>query len=748
MYRFKNFSESGNRCIFSAIEIAGNMGHITVGTEHLLLAVLVSGKSDAKELLMAFGVNYDEIYNVVLNMEGKGKICKLTENDLSANAILALKNSYSKSIRLGKDVAGVNEILYGLISIKNGMAYQIIETLSDDMNGFLRKSDYLQKVNSEKIDDDKKYFKNLEKYSQNLTEIARTASFDPCIGRDDEIERIMEIILRRQKNNPCLIGAAGVGKTAIVEGLASRIAQGNVPEKMKNKNIYSLDVAGLLAGTKYRGDFEERLKAVIDEIAYDRNIILFIDEMHIIVSAGGAEGAIDAANILKPALSRGIIQIIGATTADEYRKNIEKDAALERRFSPVDVLEPSEDKTKNILLGIKTKYENFHKIKIDRNAVEKSVELSIKYIKNRFLPDKAVDVLDRSCAAAVLSGEKILTAENIEKTISDMTKVPLEKIKTDETERFISIEESLEKNIIGQKQAINSIIYALKRWRTGIKENDKPIATFLFCGPTGVGKTYSCKVLCEKLFNDEKSLIRIDCTEYSEKNDITKLIGAPPGYLGYDDGGRLEKELQGHPNNILLFDEIEKAHHDLHNLLLQIMDEGFITTSKGKKLNFQNSIIIMTSNLGAKQIQENNLPLGFSYQNEKILNTKRIKVEHAVREFFSPEFISRIDKMIFFDSLSSENIRKIVEKELEKLKYKLELQGYNVEFENSTVDFMCEKSNSNIYGARQIKNIIKEEIENKVSDLIIENKIVKENQYVALYQDNDILFKTYEYTKK
>lgn len=746
MYRFKNFSESGNKCISSSISIAGKMGHITVGTEHLLLGIMSCGKSDATDLLSEYDVSFSSVYNIVANLIGTGKNTFLSEEDLSANAILVLKAAYSIAIRNSKESAGVNEILYAIFSVKSCMAYQIMSTIVKDTDAFYKKIERLQQNSNMDIrkTESKKELKNLEKYSRNLTEMATLAAFDPCIGRDKEINQVIEILLRRQKNNPCLIGMAGVGKTAIVEGLANLIASGNAPPQMHNKTIYALDMAYLLAGTKYRGDFEERLKAIIDEASYNKDVILFIDEVHIIVSAGGAEGAIDAANILKPALSRGIIQVIGATTMDEYRKTIEKDSALERRFSPVNVLEPSQEKAIEILNGLKEKYENFHHISISDKAIEKSVELSVKYINYRFLPDKAVDILDQSCAAALLEGEKILLPDHVIKTVSKISGVPIDKIKNDEREKLMFMESDLSRKIVGQEKATKAMSDALKRWRAGLKENNGPIATFLFCGPTGVGKTYSCKVLCEELFNDDSCLIRIDCTEYTEKNDVTKLIGAPPGYVGYDDGGRLEKDINGHPNNIILFDEVEKAHSDLHNLLLQIMDEGFVTTSKGKKLRFQNSIIVMTSNLGAKEMSEKKLSFGFSPDLNIQNNVDVDKAKKAVKEFFSPEFIARIDNIISFNSLSKEDIKLIIKQQLNRLCQKLLKQDISVDFDESIVNYIFEKCNSIAYGARQIKNIITELLENKISDMIIKGQLDTGASAVLCINNDDISIKICE----
>ena len=738
MYKFKNFSESGNKCINAAVTIASKMGHITVGTEHLLMGILTGGKSDSVDLLYEYDINFACVYEVVMNILGVGKKTILSEEDFSANAVICLKTAYSTAVSNNRSTAGTNEILSSLLTVKNSMAYQILSTLIEDFESFTRRIESLKHVENMGHSEKKKELKNLLRYSHNLTEEAEMSPFDPCIGREKEVNQLIEILLRRQKNNPCLVGMAGVGKTAIVEGLANMIASGKVPSQMKNKNIYALDMAFLVAGTKYRGDFEERLKSVIDEIAYNKEIILFIDEVHTIASAGGAEGAIDAANILKPALARGVIQVIGATTRDEYRKSIEKDSALERRFSPIEVNEPSEEQAFEILKGLKEKYEKYHRIKIEEKALKKSIELSVKYINYRYLPDKAVDILDQSCASAKMQGKTKLTVNEIVKTVSEISGISIEKIKTEEREKFISMETALSDVIKGQPQAIKAVSRSLKRWRAGLKETNGPIATFLFCGPTGTGKTYSCKVLCDKLFHDESCLIRIDCTEYTEKNDVAKLIGAPPGYIGYEDGGRLEKEMRGYPNNILLFDEVEKAHSDLHNLLLQIMDEGFVTTSKGKRLKFDNTIIVMTSNLGAREINDKRISFGFSSYSESRDKLIETKVINSVRQFFSPEFMARIDKTIIFNSLNEENIKDIIRQQLYNLCNKLEKQNIKIEFDNETVDFIYMKCDHVIYGARQIKNTITNTVENVVGDMIIKNELKNGDCCCLAVKENNI----------
>ena len=723
MYRFKNFSESGNKAITAAISIAGKMGHITVGTEHILMGILSCGKSDASDLLGENSVSFACVYNVAVNVLGTGSPTAVTGDDMSRNALSVLKHSYSTALKNGRTQAGTSEILYGIVENHTCMANHMLMTLVERYEDFCTKAEKRchGTVTAATLSDAPK-LKTLEKYSRNLVAAAKSKPFDPCIGREKETARIMEILLRRQKNNPCLVGLAGVGKTAIVEGLANMIAAGKVPRGMKNKKIYDLDIAYLLAGTKYRGDFEERIKAVVEEASGDRDIILFIDEVHLIAGAGGAEGAIDAANLLKPALARGQIQVIGATTRDEYAKNIEKDSALERRFSVVNITEPDAEQTRQILYGIKEKYMAFHRLDILDSAVEKSVELSVKYIHHRFLPDKAIDLLDQSCAAVKMDGGTVVDGDAVGRIISRNTGIPAEKILAGERDRFIRLERQLTERISGQPYAAAEMARCIRKWRAGLKDESSPIASFMFAGPTGVGKTYSCTVLAQLLFDRTDSVIRVDCTEYSEKNDITKLIGSPPGYVGYDEGGRLEKEMGSTPHCVILFDEIEKAHPDLHNLLLQAMDSGFITTARGKKISFRNSIIVMTSNTGAALFTNKNRFLGFSGR-EKTENLNE-QIKNELKKHFSREFIARLDSIVPFTPLDEESISRIITKELDNIARKLKRQGIIMEYDKTAVEYIRGKNPSSEYGARDIKRIAGQETENLIVNMILEREIV------------------------
>ncbi len=741
MYRYKNFNESGNRAITARVEIAGKMGHITVGTEHILMGILSAGKSDCADLLVQNGINFACVYNRVINLLGRGKQTPLTGEDLSNNALSVLKNAYALSMKNGRPQATANDILLNILKNNECLACRIISAMADNVPQIVRKNEKLCRTRNVEVAKNIVQLKNLEKYSKNLTRMAKSHPFDPCIERENEINSLIEVILRRRKNNPCLVGLAGVGKTAIVEGLANLIASGDVPVAMRNKTIYSLDMGHLLAGTKYRGDFEERLKTIIEEAGGNRDVILFIDEVHTITSAGGAEGAIDAANLMKPALSRGQIQIIGATTEDEYRRVIEKDSALERRFSPIEVKEPTQGQTVAILEGVQPKYESFHGITIEHRALEKTVALAAKYIHNRYFPDKAIDILDQSCASVKLAGGTVLTREDVSHTVSKKIGVSIDKIKRDEQRQYLSLESRLSQYIIGQQQAVKAVAAALKRWRAGLKDEEGAIATFLFTGPTGTGKTRCCSAMAQVLFGNEKSLVRIDCTEYTEKTDVKKLTGSPPGYVGYEEGGILEKYLEHNSHCIVLFDEIEKAHPDLYHLLLQIMDRGFVTTGKGKKISFRNAVIVMTSNMGSGLINEKNLYMGFGKKTED-KNYKTEMLDNALKAHFSPEFIGRIDHIVPFEKLSDDSIKKISAGLLEKLRARLAKQDITMEYTPDVLDFIRSKNYAAHYGARNIKSVIANNIENIISDEIITGSLKSGDSFKMRIENDRVVIKT------
>lgn len=744
MYRFKNFSECANRSVSAGIDIAQKMGHLTVGTEHLLLGIISQGKNDTNDLLEKSGISFSALYNAVTAVMGTGRQSTLSHEDLSLNAVTVLKQAGEIARKNGRWSVDVCEIMLAVMANENCIARQLILIYVKDETTFVKnlraiseKFGTLQFQSTPKREEEnKKEHKNLEKYAKNLVKQAQTAPFDPCLERDNEIQRIIEILMRRQKNNPCLVGQAGVGKTAIVEGVANLIAQKKVPAEMWNKIIYSLDITQLIAGTKYRGDFEDRLKNIIEEVSGDRDVILFIDEIHIIATAGAAEGAIDAANILKPALARGKVQVIGATTHDEYRRIIEKDSALERRFSKVEVCEPTEEATINILAGLKEKYEKHHNIAIQDNAIIATVKLTGRYVQGRFWPDKAVDLLDEACARAKLAKQNVVDVAVVQKVISDQTKIPIEQLTQQEKDKLVTLEQQLQSSIIGQEKAVKAVADAVKKWRVGLREQDRPIASFLFLGPTGVGKTQTCKVLSKCIYGDEKAVIRIDCSEYGEKNDINKLIGSPPGYVGYEDGGKLEKELLPKPYSVVLFDEIEKAHPDFTNLLLQILDDGFVTTSGGKTVSFKNAIIIMTSNVGAKQLQSKNCRLGFANDIDSKADINKNIVNTALREKFSPEFIGRIDEIITFNPLTPQNVEEIATIMLMQLKTRLENLHITLDCSPALAAFISKRGYSQSYGARPLRKEISNTVENFLSEGIFNGKI-KANDTIYLDVEDD-----------
>ena len=748
MYRFKNFQESANRSVSAGIDIAEKMGHITVGTEHILMGILSQGKNDANDLLEREGISFSTIHNAVAAVMGTGPHSTLTHEDLSINAVTVLKNANLIAQSNLKWSVDVNEILLAVMKQENCMAKQILSIYIKDEENFTanltklcRKFGTLQFQNSEKKEEPKKEYKTLEKYAKNLVKQAQQKEFDPCIARDGEIQRIIEVIMRRQKNNPCIVGPAGVGKTAIVEGVANMIANKTAPAEIWNKTIYSLDVTQLIAGTKYRGDFEDRLKNIIEEVSGDRDIILFIDEIHIIATAGAAEGAIDAANILKPALARGKVQVIGATTQDEYRRIIEKDSALERRFCKIEVAEPTAEAALKILMGIKDRYERHHSISITDEAVKAAVKLSGRYIQGRFWPDKAVDLLDEACARAKLANGQAVDEAIVQKVISDQTKIPLEQLTQQEKEKLLSLEQRLQQNIIGQEKAVKAVADAVKKWRIGIKAQDRPIASFLFLGPTGVGKTQTCKELAKCIYGDEKAIVRIDCSEYGEKNDINKLIGSPPGYVGYEDGGKLEKELLPKPYSVVLFDEIEKAHPDFTNLLLQILDDGFVTTSGGKTVSFKNAIIIMTSNVGAKQMLSKNCEMGFAANKESKASLNQKIINSAVRDKFSPEFIGRIDEIITFDPLTQQSVEKIVSIMLKQLEKRMENLHITISCSPALKSFISRRGYSQSYGARPLRKEISNTVENFLSEGIFNGKIKANDTIYLDVEDDKVIMK-------
>ncbi|WP_061313310.1 ATP-dependent Clp protease ATP-binding subunit [Clostridium botulinum] len=785
---FNKFTERTQSIILEAQIESQEFKHGYVGTEHLLLG-LVKEKGNQSKILNEFGIDDEIVRDMISRYLGYGEL-QMPEDDilLTPRAKRLLDKSFIEAKKFSHKNVSPEHILMALLNQEEGMAYTILKNLKLDFKEI--KDKLFVFLNGQYVDENEevkspKSEKNktpmLDKYGRDLTQFARDGGLDPVIGRDSENQRVLEILCRRIKNNPCLIGEPGVGKTAVIEGLAQRIVEGNIPEILRDKRIVSLDLTALLAGAKYRGEFEDRLKKVMLEIEKDKSIIIFIDEIHTIIGAGAAEGAIDASNILKPALSRGQIQCIGATTINEYRKHIEKDSALERRFQPVNVGEPSKDETLIILKGLRVKYEEHHNVNITEKALEAAVDLSDRYVTDRFMPDKAIDLIDEACAKVRIknlipptnlksmedkikeitkekeecirvqdfekaadmrdiennlkeelealrkewsdkNSNKLLNVdeEDIAEVVSAWTKIPAKKLTEKESEKLLKLENILEKRVIGQTEAVESIAKAVRRARVGIKDPNRPIGTFIFLGPTGVGKTELSKALAEAMFGDENSIIRIDMSEYMESNSVSKLIGSPPGYVGYDDGGQLTEAVRRKPYSVVLLDEIEKAHQDVFNILLQIMEDGRLTDSHGKVVNFKNTIVIMTSNVGAHQIKKQKA-IGFNTSVDENSEYEKMKdnVLEELKRSFKPEFLNRIDDTIVFHKLKEEDLLDIVDLMLKSITKRLENKNIHLNFEKDSKKFLINKRVDLNYGARPLRRIITKEVEDKLSEEIL-----------------------------
>ena len=805
MYNFTGFSEKANMALNNALEVAEDSGHTYIGSEHILLGILQTVDSVAGKLLFSKNVTYSKIYDAVCRTIGTGLPTELNPTDFTPRSKHILENALMLSGSTEQSLAGTEHILISLCREGSGYACQLLNSAGVSPQNLIRDLAALtsnNKSNPNKVSSQqgKNGNSNLEKFSRDLTTLARENKIDPVIGRENEIQRVIQILSRRSKNNPCLIGEPGVGKTAIAEGLALKIAKGTVPELLKDKKILSLDLTGMVAGTKYRGDFEERIKGIIDEVRESKDVILFIDEVHTLIGTGSAEGAVDAANILKPALARGELQLIGATTIDEYRKNIEKDAALERRFQPVTVGEPTSDEAIEILKGIRDKYEAHHKVRITDEAIKAAVILSHRYIGDRFLPDKAIDLVDEACsrvrlkamtppseikeienrlaklscekqmavnqqnfeqAAFLRDEEKALQQEyNSEKAkwqsdgdkrdlhiseteiaeiVSGWTGIPVSQMTEEESERLLRMEDELHKRIVGQEKAVSAVSRAIRRGRAGLKDPKRPVGTFLFCGPTGVGKTELTKALAEAMFGDENAMIRLDMSEFMEQHTVSKLIGSPPGYVGFDEGGQLTEKIRRKPYSVVLFDEIEKAHPDIFNALLQILDDGILTDSQGRRVDFKNCVIIMTSNVGARLINEERPSFGFtanesSHSDEKI----REAVMNELKNTFRPEFLNRIDDTIVFNRLSEENIREIAKRLISGLEKRISELEIIMSFDESVVDYVSKAGFDKIYGARPLKRAIQTKIEDALSEKILDKTIEKGKSYICSIENDEL----------
>lgn len=782
-YNLERFTYKATAAVKRAISLAGEFGHTYIGSEHLLLGLLDEGTSTAYTILNKNEVSISQVKAKIIDMVGRGDPCLLSEDDLTPTAEKILGNSQRLAATFDCRFVGSEHILMCIIRETSSCANSILRDMDVSITKIYNDCSGLQNGNLSQTKQTQKAVKlpNLEKYGRELTTKTACIQFDPVIARETEMERVIQILSRRTKNNPCLVGEAGVGKTAIIEGLAQLIIKGEVPENLQTKRLFVLDITMLLAGAKYRGDFEERLKLCIDEVVQNKNIMLFIDEVHTIVGAGAAEGAIDAANIIKPQLARGELQIIGATTFDEYKNFIEKDSALERRFQPVKVNEPSEENTVKILKGIAPKYEEHHHISITDEAINAAVTMSQRYITDRFLPDKAIDLIDEACSrvrmkkgikhvqktefndlfndyltgsitkkvfshraseSAVtepdISDKTAITPDDIADVISVWTGIPVSSLTEEESKKLLRMEEVMSKRVIGQNEAIKSLAASIRRSRVGLKDPDRPIGSFMFLGPTGVGKTELCKALAESLFANQDSIVRLDMSEYMEKHSVSKLIGSPPGYIGYNEGGQVTEKIRRNPYSILLLDEIEKAHPDVFNILLQILEDGFITDSQGRKVSFKNTVIIMTSNLGAKKIIERrNLGFCVAEYNDKSM---RAEIMSELREQFKPEFLNRLDDTIIFRSLDRDDIEKIARKLLDELSQRIEGIGIKVNYtEEAIKKIACDGFDEN-YGARPLRRIISNEIENLLSQQILEKSVLKGDEVRLVVSDGKFMF--------
>ena len=813
MFQFQGFTQKANKALNMAVEAAQNSGHNYVGTEHVLLGLLNEGSGVAAAALKSCGVTSQALEEKIRNTDGAGAKTSLGPNDFTPRTKRVLQSAVTLSSRMGGGYVGTEHLLLAVISETDSYAVSFLNELGvsrerlaqaigsslqngaapqDSMGGFAPQG--AQGEGTENA---------LDKFGRDLTKAAKNGEIDPVIGREKEIERVVQILSRRTKNNPVLIGEPGVGKTAVAEGLALEISKGNVPEILRDKRVVSLDLTGMVAGAKYRGDFEERIKAAIDEVKNSKNTILFIDELHTIIGAGAAEGSADAANILKPSLARGDFQVIGATTLNEYRKYIEKDAALERRFQPVKVGEPTNEQAVQILKGLRDRYEAHHKVKITDEAIEAAVNLSSRYIADRFLPDKAIDLIDEGASkvrlASMTSPDNIkeledtiksfeqekasavneqdferaaklrdeqkdiqkrldearknwkdaqkdscgeVDAEVIARIVSDWTGVPVVQLTKEESERLLNMEQVLHERVVGQDEAVTSIAKAIRRGRVGLKDPKRPVGSFIFLGPTGVGKTELCKALAQAMFGDENAMLRLDMSEYMEKHTVSKLIGSPPGYVGFDEGGQLTEKVRRKPYSVVLFDEIEKAHPDVFNMLLQILEDGRLTDSQGRTVDFKNTVIIMTSNVGARLITDHQKALGFVQNEDKEEKDVKQLVLGELKKVFRPEFLNRVDDIIVFNKLTQDEIKEIAKKMLDTLAKRLKAMNIEISFTDAAITAIADKGFDDAYGARPLRRAIQSEIEDTLSEYMLDGKVQSDSKVTCDYADGEFDFKT------
>jgi len=817
MYQFKGFTEKANKALNLAIESAEEMRHNYVGTEHILYGLVKEGSGVAATALNECGVAEDALREKLESINGTMSLVELTPDDFTPRTKRVLRAAVIISSKTGYTYVGTEHLLLAILSESDSYAVAFLEELGVSVE---RLAQAVSKGMQGGADDGFGGFENesapngsqkggsaLDKFGRDLTQAAKNGEIDPVIGREKEIQRVIQILSRRTKNNPVLIGEPGVGKTAVAEGLALEIAKGNVPEILKDKRVVSLDLTGMVAGAKYRGDFEERIKAAIDEVKKSKNTILFIDELHTIVGAGAAEGSADAANILKPSLARGDFQVIGATTLNEYRKYIEKDAALERRFQPVKVGEPTPEQAVQILKGLRDSYEAHHKVKITDEAINAAVTLSSRYIADRYLPDKAIDLIDEGASkvrlASLTSPDNVkeledeiadyekekasaineqdferaarlrdeqkelqtklddakkkwqeqqkgnsgeVTAEDIAKIVSEWTGIPVVQLTKEESERLLNMENVLHERVIGQSEAVTAIAKAIRRGRVGLKDPKRPVGSFIFLGPTGVGKTELCKALAEAMFGDENAMLRLDMSEYMEKHTVSKLIGSPPGYVGFEEGGQLTEKVRRKPYSVVLFDEIEKAHPDVFNMLLQILEDGRLTDSQGRTVDFKNTIIIMTSNVGARLITEKQSSLGFNSENENVEESEKKDIKELVtgelRKVFRPEFLNRVDDIIVFNKLNKDEIKQIAVKMLKTLENRLDKMNIKISFTDNAISEIADKGFDENYGARPLRRAIQNEIEDPLSEQMLEGKVKDGAVVTCDFADGQFTFTT------
>jgi ATP-dependent Clp protease ATP-binding subunit ClpC len=774
MLNTDRFTKRSLKIIELAVSSASGLGHTYVGSEHLLLAMADEGTSEAAEILIDNGIAYDELRSAIIELVGQGTPSPLNQRYFTTSAKKILEAACEIAEADGRKQAAPEHMLAAMIRETTSSACTVIKKMGGDLAGIcaglnIIDSESIRSELYESIRPKPSQYPNLFRFGRNLTEIAVIRKKDPLIGRESEIDRVLQILARKTKNNPCLIGEAGVGKTAIVEGVAELFVRNLVPDSLKNRYIISLDITSLLSGAKYRGDFEERVKACMDEAVNAGNIILFIDEIHTIVGAGAAEGAIDAANIMKPQLARGELQIIGATTFEEYRKNIEKDSALERRFQPVYVKEPEPEGCIRIIKGLKSSYENFHGVEISDEAIELAVSMSQRYVSERYLPDKAIDVIDEACACAKIrrtsgivrkdtgyirlkesgikltelnkvidGGRKIVvTGDDVVSVISMKTGIPLNRLTAKEAQELKLLKERLNERVVGHSLAVERITGAILRSRSGLRDSSRPTASFLFAGPTGVGKTELAKVLAECLYSTENSMIRLDMSEYMEKHSVSKLIGAPPGYAGYDDSSlTLCEKLRRNPYSLILFDEIEKADTEVLNIMLQILDDGILTDSSMRRISFRNSLIIMTSNIGAEELCGRS-SLGFAPGSEE---EREERVIGRIRAHFTPEFINRIDEIVVFGRLEREDLMSISRIALENLKRRAEGLGIVLSYSPEIIEAVAGAKETEKYGARPIRRRVIELIENELARMIVDSAVTSGETLRVGLVDNRISF--------